>query len=61
MAKMARERKVQERRVLKAEKKQARAALRAAGIDPFAEQTVEEGDETEEEEDTDLRDGADLG
>ncbi len=40
MAKMARERKVQERRALKQEKKQAAAAerlARAAGIEPSAE------------------------
>ena len=50
MAKLQRERRVEERRTLKREKKQAAAAARKAGIQPeeFGEETPEAGEQQEE-------------
>jgi hypothetical protein len=50
MAKLQRERRVEERRTLKREKKQAAAAARKAGIQPeeLGEETVEAGEQSEE-------------
>jgi hypothetical protein len=50
MAKLQRERRVEERRTLKREKKQAAAAARKAGIQPdeFGEETAEAGEQSEE-------------